>query len=50
MISCATDQNAMIFDIAKGTKIKAFDEHKSWVNVVVWDPLNKYIATICSDR
>ena len=48
--TCATDQNAMVFDVAKGTKLRAFDEHKSWVNGVVWDPLNKFIATIASDR
>ena len=26
------------------------DDHKGWVNGVAWDPLNKFVATISSDR
>lgn len=50
LISCSTDNSAIIFDVAKGNKLKSLDEHKGWVNGVTWDPLMKYFATICSDR
>jgi len=50
LVSCSTDNTAIVFDVKKGTKLKMLDDHKGWVNGVCWDPLNKFIATIASDR
>ena len=50
LVSCSTDSTAIVFDVKKGCKIKMLDDHKGWVNGVAWDPLNKFIATISSDR
>ena len=50
LVSCSTDNTAIVFDAKKGTKLKMLDDHKGWVNGVTWDPLGKFIATISSDR
>ncbi len=50
LVSCSTDNTAIVFDVKKGSKLKMLDDHKGWVNGVAWDPLNKFIATISSDR
>jgi len=50
LVSCSTDNTAIVFDVKKGTKLKMLDDHKGWVNGVCWDPLNQFIATISSDR
>lgn len=33
-----------------GQKISIFNEHKSYVQGVTWDPLGQYIATLSCDR
>jgi len=50
LVSCSTDNTAIVFDAKKGTKLKMLDDHKGWVNGICWDPLNQFIATISSDR
>jgi len=50
LVSCSTDNTAIVFDAKKGTKLKMLDDHKGWVNGVCWDPLNEFIGTISSDR
>ena len=50
LISCSTDNTAIVFDTNKDKKVKILAEHKGWVNGVAWDPSNQYIATIASDR
>jgi len=50
LISCSTDNTAIVFDVKKGTKVKMLDDHKGWVNGVSWDPLNKFVLTLSSDR
>jgi WD40 repeat protein len=50
LVSCSTDNTAIVFDVNKGTKVKMLSDHKGWVNGVVWDPLNKFIGTLASDR
>lgn len=50
LVSCGTDNSAIIYDVHKGNKIKILDDQKGWVNGVVWDPLEKFIASIASDR
>jgi WD40 repeat protein len=50
LISCSTDNTAIVFDTNKDKKVKILAEHKGWVNGVAWDPSDQYIATIASDR
>jgi len=50
LFSCSTDGTAIVFDVKKGTKVKILSDHNGWVNGVAWDPLNKHVATIASDR
>lgn len=50
LISCSTDSTAIVFDVNKGAKVKMLDDHKGWVNGVAWDPQDKYVASIASDR
>lgn len=33
-----------------GQKISIFNEHKSYVQGVTWDPLGQYVATLSCDR
>ena len=33
-----------------GQKISIFNDHKSYVQGVTWDPLGQYVATLSCDR
>ncbi|XP_014642327.1 PREDICTED: chromatin assembly factor 1 subunit B [Ceratotherium simum simum] len=50
MASASVDNTAIIWDVGKGQKISIFNEHKSYVQGVTWDPLGQYIATLSCDR
>jgi len=50
LFSCSTDGTAIVFNVKKGDKVKILSDHNGWVNGVVWDPKNKHVATIASDR
>ena len=50
LVSCSTDNTAIVFDTVKDKKIRILEDHKGWVNGVAWDPSDQYIATIASDR
>ncbi|KAM9329300.1 chromatin assembly factor 1 subunit B [Gastrophryne carolinensis] len=50
MVSASVDNSAIIWDALKGQKISIFNEHKSYVQGVTWDPLGQYIATLSCDR
>ncbi|KAG8544692.1 hypothetical protein GDO81_022045 [Engystomops pustulosus] len=50
MVSASVDNSAIMWDVVKGQKICIFNEHKSYVQGVTWDPLGKYIATLSCDR
>ncbi|XP_063812613.1 chromatin assembly factor 1 subunit B [Pseudophryne corroboree] len=50
MVSASVDNSAIIWDTVKGQKISIFNEHKSYVQGVTWDPLGQYIATLSCDR
>lgn len=50
LVTCSVDGTAIIFDVNKGTKQKILADHKGWVNGVAWDPLDKFITSIASDR
>ncbi|XP_069616865.1 chromatin assembly factor 1 subunit B [Ranitomeya imitator] len=50
MVSASVDNSAIMWDIVKGQKVGIFNEHKSYVQGVTWDPLGQYIATLSCDR
>uniref|UniRef100_A0A8C2VC77 Chromatin assembly factor 1 subunit B n=1 Tax=Chinchilla lanigera TaxID=34839 RepID=A0A8C2VC77_CHILA len=50
MVSASVDNTAIIWDVSKGQKISIFNEHKSYVQGVTWDPLGQYVATLSCDR
>ncbi|XP_004474546.1 chromatin assembly factor 1 subunit B [Dasypus novemcinctus] len=50
MATASVDNTAIIWDVSKGQKISIFNEHKSYVQGVTWDPLGQYIATLSCDR
>ncbi|KAM4608600.1 chromatin assembly factor 1 subunit B [Polymixia lowei] len=50
MVSGSVDNTAIMWDINKGQKLCIFNEHKSYVQGVTWDPLGQYVATLSCDR
>uniref|UniRef100_A0A8C3W8A0 Chromatin assembly factor 1 subunit B n=1 Tax=Catagonus wagneri TaxID=51154 RepID=A0A8C3W8A0_9CETA len=50
MASASVDNTAIVWDVSKGQKISIFNEHKSYVQGVTWDPLGQYVATLSCDR
>ncbi|KAM8976985.1 chromatin assembly factor 1 subunit B [Pelodytes ibericus] len=50
MASASVDNTAIMWDINKGQKISIFNEHKSYVQGIAWDPLGQFIATLSCDR
>ncbi|KAM4700177.1 chromatin assembly factor 1 subunit B isoform 2-T2 [Discoglossus pictus] len=50
MASASVDNTAIMWDVNKGQKISIFNEHKSYVQGITWDPLGQYIATLSCDR
>lgn len=50
MISGSVDNSAILWDLTKDQKITIFNEHKSFVQGVAWDPKNEFVATLSTDR
>ncbi|KAG5833672.1 hypothetical protein ANANG_G00278360 [Anguilla anguilla] len=50
MVSGSVDNTAIMWDITKGQKMCIFNDHKSYVQGVSWDPLGHYITTLSCDR
>ncbi|XP_017324560.1 chromatin assembly factor 1 subunit B [Ictalurus punctatus] len=50
LVSGSVDNTAIMWDIQKGQKICIFNDHKSYVQGVSWDPLGQYISTLSCDR
>ncbi|CAL1582243.1 unnamed protein product [Knipowitschia caucasica] len=50
MISGSVDNTAIMWDVNKGQKLYIFNDHKSYVQGVAWDPLGQYVATLSCDR
>ncbi|XP_048049761.1 chromatin assembly factor 1 subunit B [Megalobrama amblycephala] len=50
MVSGSVDNTAIMWDINKGQKMGIFNDHKSYVQGVAWDPLGQYISTLSCDR
>ncbi|KAB5576849.1 hypothetical protein PHYPO_G00203250 [Pangasianodon hypophthalmus] len=49
LVSGSVDNTAIMWDIQKGQKICIFNDHKSYVQGVSWDPLGQYISTLSCD-
>ncbi|XP_054160953.1 uncharacterized protein LOC128959035 [Oppia nitens] len=50
LASASVDNTAIIWDVAKGTKLHKIVEHKGFVQGVAFDPIGKYVATLSNDR
>lgn len=50
LISASVDNTAMLWDVYRGKHTHIFKEHQGFVQGVTWDPKNKYVATLSSDR
>jgi chromatin assembly factor 1 subunit B len=50
LLSGSVDNTAIVWDVTKGKSQTIIKEHKGFVQGVAWDPLNKYLATLCTDR
>lgn len=50
LISGSIDNTAILWNVTNGTKIAMFSEHRGFVQGVAADPLQKYLATLSSDR
>lgn len=50
LISGSVDNTAIVWDVLKGKSLSILDDHKSFVQGVAWDPQNKYLATLSTDR
>jgi chromatin assembly factor 1 subunit B len=50
LISGSVDNTAMVWDIEKAKSVAIIRDHKGFVQGVAWDPLNKYLATLSTDR
>ncbi|XP_036397110.1 chromatin assembly factor 1 subunit B [Megalops cyprinoides] len=50
MVSGSVDNTAIMWDVTKGQKMCIFNDHKSYVQGVTWDPLGRYITTLSCDR
>ncbi|KAL9229652.1 hypothetical protein vseg_005097 [Gypsophila vaccaria] len=50
LISGSVDNSCIIWDVVKGCVHQILDAHLHYVQGVAWDPLNKYVASISSDR
>lgn len=50
LVSASVDNEAIVWDVTKGTKIHMLSGHKNWVQGVTYDPLSQYLVTISADR
>ncbi|PWA99471.1 transducin/WD40 repeat-like superfamily protein [Artemisia annua] len=50
LISGSVDNSCIIWDVNKGSVHQILDGHFHYVQGVAWDPLNKYAASLSSDR
>lgn len=50
LISGSVDNTAMVWDVQKAKSTAILRDHKGFVQGVAWDPLNKFLATLSTDR
>uniref|UniRef100_A0A182JJ45 CAF1B/HIR1 beta-propeller domain-containing protein n=1 Tax=Anopheles atroparvus TaxID=41427 RepID=A0A182JJ45_ANOAO len=50
LISGSVDNTAMVWDVMRGKSQAILQDHKGFVQGVAWDPKDKYVATLSTDR
>lgn len=50
LISGSVDNTAMVWNVDTGKSQGILSDHKGFVQGVAWDPANKYLATLSTDR
>lgn len=50
LISGSVDNTCIIWDVNKGCVYQTLDDHSHYVQGVAWDPLDKFSASLSSDR
>lgn len=50
IVSGSVDNSAIVWDVGKGRSLKILQDYKGFVQGVAWDPQNRYICTLSSDR
>lgn len=50
LISGSVDNTAIVWDVQKAKSTGIIKDHKGFVQGVAWDPLNKFLATLSTDR
>lgn len=50
LFSGSVDNTAIVWDVHKAKSVAIIKEHKGFVQGVAFDPLNQYLATLCTDR
>ncbi|XP_071715256.1 chromatin assembly factor 1 subunit FAS2-like [Rutidosis leptorrhynchoides] len=50
LFSGSVDNSCIIWDVNKGAVHQILDGHFHYVQGVAWDPINKYVASLSSDR
>lgn len=50
LISGEVGCNAIVWDVMKGKNKYFLNDHKNFVQGVAWDPKDKFLATISTDR
>lgn len=50
LISGSVDNTAIVWDVQKAKSTAILRDHKGFVQGVAWDPLNKFLATLSTDR
>lgn len=50
LISGSVDNTAIVWDVQKGKCLDILNCHKGFVQGVTWDPQNRYLATLSTDR
>ena len=50
LVTGSVDNEAIVWDVAKGQKLNYLPGHKGYVQGVAWDPLDNFIVTLATDR
>ncbi|XP_058066704.1 chromatin assembly factor 1 subunit B [Anopheles bellator] len=50
LISGSVDNTAIVWDVMRGKSQAILQDHKGFVQGVAWDPQDKYVATLSTDR
>lgn len=50
LVSGSVDNSVILWDVQKGKNFCMLSDYKGFVQGVTWDPCNKYICTLSTDR